>query len=214
MKEALTFIKDKKDQPFFMFYASTLPHAQVWAPEEFEKPYKGKFEETPYMGKKPGRNPNYGVSLSPNATTAGMISRLDWEVGKILKQLKDLGIEDNTIIMFSSDNGPHQEGGRSPEFFNSSGPFRGIKRDLYEGGIRMPFIVKWTGVVEPGSKSNHISAFWDVLPTLTDIAEADTPKNIDGISFLPTLKGEKSKEKINSVIIYGSIRILRLNCMI
>ncbi len=195
LKEALTFIKNEKDKPFFLFYASTLPHAQVWAPEEFEEPYKGKFEETPFMGRKPGRKPHYGISLTPNATTAAMISRLDWEVGKILKQLKDQGIEDNTIIMFSSDNGPHQEGGRSPEFFNSSGPFRGIKRDLYEGGIRMPFIVKWPGVVKPGIQSDHISAFWDVLPTLTDIAEADTPKNIDGISFLPTLKGEKSKQK-------------------
>ncbi|MCG6188613.1 arylsulfatase [Maribellus maritimus] len=195
LEEALKFIKEEKDKPFFLFYASTLPHAQMWAPEEFEKPYKGKFEETPFMGRKPGRNPHYGVTLTPNATTAAMISRLDWEVGKILKQLKEMGIDDNTVIMFSSDNGPHQEGGRSPEFFNSSGPFRGIKRDLYEGGIRMPFIVKWPGIVEPGVKSEHISAFWDILPTLTDIAGAKTPKDIDGISFLPTLKGKPKKQK-------------------
>lgn len=196
LSEALTFIKDKKDEPFFMFYASPLPHAQMWSPEEFEAPYKGKFEETPFMGKKPGRErTHYGVTLTPNATTAAMISRLDWEIGKIMQRLKELGVEDNTIIMFSSDNGPHAEGGRSPEFFQSSGPFRGVKRDLYEGGIRMPFIVKWPGVVEPGLKSDHISAFWDVLPTLTDIAGVNTPNNIDGISFLPTLQGKEEEQK-------------------
>lgn len=195
LDEALTFIKKEKETPFFLLYASPVPHAQVWAPEEFEEPYKGKFPEIPFMGKKPGKKPHFGVTLTPNATTAAMISRLDWEIGKILNQLKELGIEDNTIVLFSSDNGPHQEGGRSPEFFNSSGPFRGIKRDLYEGGIRMPFIVKWPGVVKPGTSSDHISAFWDVLPTLTDIAGTNTPKNIDGISFLPTLEGKHTVQK-------------------
>jgi arylsulfatase A len=195
LKEALSFMEKEKDNPFFLFYASPLPHAQVWAPREFEEPYLGKFEETPFRGKNPDKMPHYGISLTPNATVAAMISRLDWEVGQLLKQLKDLGLDEHTVIMFSSDNGPHQEGGRSPEFFNSSGPFRGIKRDLYEGGIRMPFIVKWPGVVEQGTSSGHISAFWDVLPTLTDIAGAPTPGNIDGISFLPTLQGRDAEQE-------------------
>ena len=119
-----------------------------------------------------------------------MISRLDWEIGEIIKKLEAQGLTENTIIMFSSDNGPHQEGGRNPAYFKSSGPFRGIKRDLYEGGIRMPFIVKWPGVVAAGSTSDYVSAFWDILPTLTDIAGTDTPENLDGISLLPILKGE------------------------
>ena len=195
LKEALSFIEKEKDNPFFLFYASPLPHAQLWAPIEFEEPYQGKFEETPFKGKNPNKMPHYGISLTPNTTTAAMISRLDWEVGQILKQLTDLGLDKHTIIMFSSDNGPHQEGGRSPEFFNSSGPFRGIKRDLYEGGIRVPFIVKWPGVIEPGTSTDHISAFWDVLPTLTEIAGAPTPKNIDGLSFLPTLRGNDAEQE-------------------
>ncbi|TKG93709.1 DUF4976 domain-containing protein [Puteibacter caeruleilacunae] len=193
LKEALDYIEDKKDDPFFMIYSSTLPHAQMWVPEEFEKQYIGQFEEKPFGGK--GKMRHYGNTKRPNATTAGMITRLDWEIGKILKQLKEQGLEDNTIIMFSSDNGPHKEGGRVPAFFKSSGPFRGIKRDLYEGGIRMPFIVKWPGVVKAGSTSDHISAFWDILPTLTDIAGVEAPKGIDGVSLVPTLKGKLKKQK-------------------
>ncbi|MDB4335069.1 arylsulfatase [bacterium] len=194
--EALMYIRDKKQSPFFMLYSSPLPHAQMWVPEEFMKPYQGKFDETPFEGKKPGvKMPHYGISKEPNATTAGMISRLDWEVGRIMEELEKQGIAENTIIMFSSDNGPHKEGGRVPAFFKSSGPFRGIKRDLYEGGIRMPFIVKWPGVVKPGSRSEHVSAFWDILPTLTEIAGVDAPENIDGISLVPTLKGKHKKQK-------------------
>jgi arylsulfatase A-like enzyme len=190
--EALGYIENKKDEPFFLLYSSPLPHAQVWAPEEFEKEYKGKFEEEPFTGR--GKNKHYGTSLTPHATTAAMISRLDWEVGQIMAKLESLGLADNTIIMFSSDNGPHEEGGRKPEFFKSSGPFRGIKRDLYEGGIRVPFIVKWPGTVKPGSTSHHVSAFWDILPTMADIAGVDSPQNIDGISLLPTLKGHNKKQ--------------------
>jgi len=190
LDEALSFIDKQKDEPFFLFYAACLPHAQVYVPDEFKKKYTGKFPEEPYSHIK-----RYGTTADPNATTAGMITRLDWEVGRIIDQLQQLNLDENTVIMFSSDNGPHKEGGRNPAFFKSSGPFRGIKRDLYEGGIRMPFIVKWPGVVKAGSQSNHISAFWDVLPTLNEIAGAVIPEGIDGISFLPTLKGEVSEQK-------------------
>ena len=193
IEEALGYIEDKKDEPFFLMYSSPLPHAQVWAPEEFEKDYKGKFDEKPFTGK--GKKKHYGTTLTPNATTAAMISRLDWEVGQIMAQLKKMGLAVNTIVMFSSDNGPHEEGGRKPEFFKSSGPFRGIKRDLYEGGIRIPFIVKWAGVVKAGTTSDHISAFWDILPTMADIAGVESPENIDGISILPTLKGNNISQK-------------------
>lgn len=190
LQKALGFIDSEKDKPFFLFYATTLPHAQMFVPEEFKKQYSGKFEEIPYIGKR-----NYGEALEPNAITAGMISRLDWEVGKIMQRLKDLGIEDNTIIVFSSDNGPHREGGRQPEFFNSSGGLRGIKRDLYEGGIRVPLIVKWKGVAQENTESNHISAFWDMFPTFIAAAGGEIPENIDGISFLPTLANKKKQQK-------------------
>ncbi|UOY04948.1 arylsulfatase [Muricauda sp. SCSIO 64092] len=194
IEEALGYMEDKKDEPFFLMYASPLPHAQVWAPEEFEKQYKGRFEEDPYTGN------HYGTSPRPNTTTAAMVSRLDWEVGKIMKQLEKLGLAENTIVMFSSDNGPHQEGGRKPNFFKSSGPFRGIKRDLYEGGIRVPFIVKWPGVVKAGRTSDHMSAFWDILPTLTDIVDGENPKNSDGFSLLPSLKGSGAQQKAHKYL--------------
>lgn len=189
IEDALNYIEDKKDEPFFLLYAASLPHAQMYIPEEYMQDYLGKFKEVPYEGR------HYGRSETPNATTAAMISRLDWEVGQIMEQLDTLGLAENTIVMFSSDNGPHEEGGRDPKFFNSSSPFRGIKRDFYDGGIRVPFIVKWSNVIQSNSTSNHLSAFWDVLPTLCDILGAKYPQNIDGISFLPTLEGKRKQQQ-------------------
>jgi arylsulfatase A-like enzyme len=120
-----------------------------------------------------------------------MVSLLDKQVGEVLAKVKELGIEDNTIIMFTSDNGPHKEGGADPDFFDSNQKFRGYKRDLYEGGIRVPMLVKWANQIQAGSTSNHISAFWDIMPTLADIAGVSSPDSIDGISFLPELIGNK-----------------------
>ncbi|MCT4648185.1 MAG: arylsulfatase [Carboxylicivirga sp.] len=188
IEEVLGYIEKHKEGPFFLHYATLLPHAQMYAPEKFKKDYQGEFPEKRFEGK------HYGTCEDPNATTAGMINRLDWEVGKIIKKLKELGIDKNTIVMFASDNGPHNVGGRDAQFFKSSGPYRGIKRDLYEGGIRVPFIIRWPGVVEPGTVSDHVSAFWDVMPSLLDIAGIEPSTNTDGISFYPTLKGETQKE--------------------
>ncbi|MCT4646834.1 MAG: arylsulfatase [Carboxylicivirga sp.] len=188
LKEVLGYIEKHKEEPFFLHYASLLPHAQMYAPEEFKADYKGKFAEKRFEGK------HYGTCEDPNATTAGMINRLDWEVGQIMKKLKELGLDKNTVVMFASDNGPHNVGGRDANFFKSSGPYRGIKRDLYEGGIRVPFIVRWPDVVKKGIVSNHISAFWDVMPTLLDVIGSDVEQKTDGISFYPTLKGEPQKE--------------------
>ena len=106
-----------------------------------------------------------------------------------------MGIEKNTLIIFTSDNGPHQEGGADPDFFNSNGDLRGYKRDLYEGGIRVPMIVSWPKIIEPNTKTNLISAFWDVFPTFSNIIGVNTPNNIDGISFLPTLLGNSDKQQ-------------------
>lgn len=124
-----------------------------------------------------------------------MIEILDTQVGEIIKKVEEAGIADNTIIIFTSDNGPHTEGGADPVYFNSNGPLKGTKRDLYEGGIRVPMIVSWPGKIIPNSKTNHISAFWDIFPTFTDIIKAKNPKNIDGISVLPLLLGDADNQK-------------------
>jgi arylsulfatase A-like enzyme len=124
-----------------------------------------------------------------------MINLLDDQVGEIVAKVKELRMDKNTIILFSSDNGPHLEGGADPDYFDSNGIYKGYKRDLYEGGIHAPMIVWWPGQVEASSQTNHISAFWDVLPTITDLIGVPSPENIDGISFLPSLLGEKNQKE-------------------
>ena len=201
--KALAFIEKNKDKPFFMFYPNVIPHAELIMPEgEMMEKYRGRFDETPYVNFREGSDYGdedfelkyYTSQKEPYTTFAAMVSLLDKQVGDVLEKLKHLGIEDNTIIVFASDNGPHKEGGADPSFFNSSGQLRGVKRDLYEGGIRTPMIVKWKNTIAPGIKSAHISAFWDIMPTLADIAGVNHPKGIDGISFLPELLGQKQKK--------------------
>jgi arylsulfatase A-like enzyme len=120
---------------------------------------------------------------------------MDRDIGRLMAKLKELGIDERTFVMFSSDNGPHKEGGGDPAFFSSSGPLRGYKRDLYEGGIRVPTIARWPGRIRPGSTSGHVSAFWDFLPTASDLAGLKAPEGIDGVSILPTLLGEPRRQK-------------------
>ncbi|WKX76725.1 sulfatase-like hydrolase/transferase [Zobellia laminariae] len=124
-----------------------------------------------------------------------MVQLLDAQVGEIVAKLEELGIADNTVVVFTSDNGPHTEGGADPEYFDSNGPFRGTKRDLYEGGIRVPMIAAWPGKIRPGSTTELVSAFWDVFPTFSEIAGIETPEGLDGISFLPTLLGHEDLQK-------------------
>jgi arylsulfatase A-like enzyme len=199
-EQALKFLEDNKDNPFFMYYPSVIPHAELFAPEEYMEKYRGKFlPENVYKGADEGapryKTGGYGSQPESHAAFAAMINLLDDQVGEIVAKLKELGIDDNTVIMFSSDNGPHVEGGADPDYFDSNGIFKGYKRDLYEGGIHMPMFVRWPGKIKAASKSDHISAFWDFLPTVTDLIDAPAPDNIDGISFLPTLLGEKGQEK-------------------
>ncbi|MBJ2173616.1 arylsulfatase [Aureibaculum sp. A20] len=192
----LKFIEDNKDKPFFAYISLVLPHAEIISPNDsIFKLFDGKFKETPYTVDNKYTS-DYGPDIvlheyasveKPLATYASMITRIDAYVGQIIDKVNELGLAENTIIMFASDNGPSPEGGTNPDFFNSNGKFRGYKRDLYEGGIRAPFIVVWPNKVNEGSISNHVSAFWDVLPTITEITNAKNPDNIDGISFLPSL---------------------------
>lgn len=187
-------------QPFFMWYPTILPHAELIVPQDsLLTKYLGKFPETPYDGVDLGeprfRVGGYCSQEAPHATFAAMVSRLDMYVGEIVAKLKELGVYDNTIVIFSSDNGPHVEGGADPDFFDGNGPWKGYKRDLYEGGIRVPLIVEWPGVVEAGSTSDHMCAFWDMMPTFREIIGAESAENPDGVSILPTLKGEKGQKE-------------------
>lgn len=186
--DALNFIRQHKDTAFFLFLPFTIPHAEIAVPENSLNQYKGKFPETPHKGG------HYSAQEFPHAAFAGMVSRLDADVGRIVELIDSLGLAENTLIVFTSDNGPHLEGGADPDFFNSNGGLRGYKRDLYEGGIRVPMIARWSKTIAPGSQSDHISAFWDIFPTFAQVAGIETIPPNDGISFLPELLGKKQPE--------------------
>lgn len=195
---AIDFLRKNKDNNFFLMYTTVIPHAELKLPEEEMVSYKGIMEESgPYKGCDDGpgyKAAGYGSQEYPHAAFASMVTLLDRQVGDIVRVLDSLGLSDNTIVIFTSDNGPHREGGADPDFFNSNGPLRGYKRDLYEGGIRVPFIAKWPGHIEAGSQSSHISAFWDFMPTMADAIGAGIDGEIDGISFWPSLTGNGNQE--------------------
>ena len=177
--EALSFVRRHHAQPFFLFLAYTIPHAN----NERGRATGDGMEILDYAPYQTRDWPE------PQKAHAAMITRLDTDVGRLLDLLDELDIARNTLVIFTSDNGPHREGGADPDFFDSNGPHRGIKRDLYEGGIRVPGIVRWPGRIAPGTTSDHLVAFWDFLPTAADLAGVPIPPDIDGISFAPTLTG-------------------------
>ncbi|MEM7395902.1 MAG: sulfatase-like hydrolase/transferase [Verrucomicrobiota bacterium] len=191
VEEALEFIRTNKDRPLFCYMPVTIPHAAMHVPEEYVKPFRKPFEKYENVI---GR---YRPPLvkNPVAAFAGMMTKLDEDVGKVLDLLKALEIDEKTLVIFTSDNGPHKEGGHRPEVFDSNGPLRGLKRSVTEGGIRVPMLAWWPGTVEAGAQSDHISAFWDVLPTFCDMAGIKTPEDLDGISYLPALTGKGEQKK-------------------
>lgn len=191
MDRALEFIRDSKDKPFFCFLPMTIPHAAMHVPGAYSEPFKKKW---PQFNDKIGRYAGPPVK-NPIAAFAGMMVKMDEDVGRVMALVKELGLDENTVVMFSSDNGPHKEGGHDPVFFDSNGPLTGFKRDLTEGGIRAPMLVRWPGKVKPGTVSDHISAHWDVLPTVCDIAGIKVPANIDGLSMLPTLQENDAQKQ-------------------
>lgn len=203
-QKTLEFIESNKENPFFLYVASIIPHAELAAPESVMKKYRGNFPpEKAYEGVDDGpeyRTGPYESQKETHAAFVSMVHILDQQVGEIMTKLENLGLADNTLIIFTSDNGPHTEGGADPDYFDSNGPLRGTKRDLYEGGIRVPMIAKWPDNIKAGSKTNHISAFWDVFPTFSEIAGLETPKDIDGISFLPTLLGNIDDQENHSYL--------------
>ncbi|GAB1483159.1 hypothetical protein MASR2M78_19750 [Treponema sp.] len=194
-EKALAYLDDHQSKSFFLFLAYTTPHAALEVPDF-----------TLY------ENKQWPESMKKYAA---MISRMDTDVGKLLSKLEELQIEENTLVIFSSDNGPHEEGGADPSFFKSSGPFRGIKRELYEGGIRIPLIARWKGTITPDQKTDLPSAFWDFLPTVADLYAINIPEDIDGVSYLPTLRGSKEPQKKHEYLYWefqenGGIQAIRL----
>ena len=179
--EARAFIQRTTNQPFFLYLTYTLPHANNEAmnmgePTGMEVPDLGDYQDQPWP--------------LAEKQKASMITRLDRDIGQLRALLKKLKLDKNTLVIFSSDNGPHEEGGVKADFLQSSGPLRGVKRDLYEGGVRVPFIAVWPGKIKAGRVSDDISAFWDILPTFAEIAGVPAPKNLDGISLLPVFLGQ------------------------
>ena len=194
-KQALEFVDaQNKEKPFFLFLPYILPHAELLVPEDsIFQYYKGKFAEKPYKGADYGpdaKDGGYASQEYPHAAFAAMVARLDLYVGQVMARLKEKGLDENTLVIFTSDNGPHVEGGADPAFFKSGGGFRGVKRDLYEGGIREPFVARWPGVVASGRTNDHVGAFWDLLPTFAQLGQTKVTGPIDGISFVPTLTGK------------------------
>ena len=193
-KDALDFIRKNKNKSFFLYLPFTIPHVALQVPEDSLAEYKGKWDDPPYKGGK-----GYQPHPTPRAAYAAMVTRMDRTVGRILELLRELDLDDDTIVIFSSDNGPTHDGagGSDSIFFQSAGVLRGFKGSLFEGGVRVPMIVRWPRRTRPRRTSDHISGFQDVLPTLCEITGAKTPKDIDGISMLPTIldKGEQKKHE-------------------
>ncbi|MEQ8785692.1 MAG: arylsulfatase [Pirellulaceae bacterium] len=180
--EALAFIERNHDKPFFLNIAYTIPHANNEGGRAtgngMEVPDFGMYADKDWPETEKGQ--------------AAMITRMDRDIGRLTALLQKLDIADRTLVLFTSDNGPHSEGGHKHEYFDANGPLRGFKRDLYEGGVRVPLIAWWPGVVTPGV-SHHMSGFWDLLPTACELAGVDAPRGIDGVSFVPTLRGQQQK---------------------
>ena len=184
--DALRFIEENQERPFFLYLPFTIPHVALQVPDSSLMEYDGAFEEEPYLG-----DPTYLPHYRPLSAYAAMITRMDDHIGRILEQLNALGLDENTVVMFTSDNGTTYTGGVDAEFFESTAGLRGLKGSLYEGGIRVPLIARWPGHIEPGAESEYVSAFWDMMPTFADIAGVEAPSDLDGVSMLPALLGEE-----------------------
>ncbi|WP_411030148.1 arylsulfatase [Spongiimicrobium sp. 3-5] len=214
--EMTGFISENKDNPFFFYWATPIPHNPIQAPQRWVDHYIQKFgKEEPYLG-----DIGYYPHMNPRAGYAAMISYLDENVGKLVKLLKDEGIYENTLIMFTSDNGVTYSGGTDGKFFNSSGPFGEAygraKGFVYEGGIRVPMIASWPGKIEAGSSTDLVSAHYDVMATIYDLTAQEIPDDTDGISFLPTLLGDENNQKAHEFLFweypeYGGQMAIRMD---
>ena len=208
--QMLKFVRDNKNKPFFLYYPTVIPHLALQAPEKEIAAYRGKWPETPYTGR------SYQPHPTPKSCYAAMITFMDRQIGRLLTLLEETGLAENTVIFFTSDNGvTHLKAQVDYEFFKSAEPFRGLKGSVYEGGIRVPLVVRWPGKVKPGTTSDYIGAFYDVMPTLAEIAGVEAPSGIDGISFVPTLTGHADKQKQHEFLVwefhgYGGQQAVRM----
>ena len=184
--ETVQFISKNHANPFFLYLAYTIPHYELTVPEDSKVPYLNLGWE-----ERPMKAGHYRHDPEGNTTYAGMVSRMDRDIGKLLDLLRELGIAENTLVIFSSDNGPEYDRG----FFRSNGGFRGQKRDLYEGGLRTPFIAWWPGKIKGGTTSEHVAAFWDFFPTACEAADIKSKATIDGISYLSALTGKGTQKQ-------------------
>jgi arylsulfatase A-like enzyme len=193
--EALKFITANKGRPFFAYLPYILPHVELTAPPAARKPYEGRWPKIARADPRPG----YIGSDDAYAEFAGMVSHLDRQVGEVMALLKELGIDENTVVLFTTDNGPQGGAwaGNFVEFFDGNGPYRGAKGSFYEGGVRVPTIARWPGKIKPGTVNDHVGYFPDVMPTLAELtgAQAHLPKGLDGLSFAPTLLGKPADQK-------------------
>ncbi len=185
MDQALDFVRRNRKRPFFLYLALTIPHANNEGTRA-----TGDGQEVPDYGPYADRS-----WKNPDKGYAAMVTRMDRDMGRLLDLLAQLKIDHRTLVIFTSDNGPQREGGQDPEFFDSNGPLRGMKRDLYEGGIRVPLIAWWPGTVKPESVSDHIGYFGDLMATAAELSKSRTPQPNDSISFLPTLLGRASRQQ-------------------
>ena len=197
--EALKFIEENQDRPFFLYFPVTIPHVSLQVPADSLEEYAGAFPETPYTGRELDTWLTYLPHRTPRAAYAAMVTRMDGYVGCIVAKLEQLGLTENTLIVFSSDNGPTFNGGSDSEFFESARPFSGLKGDVREGGIRVPFIASWPGTIEKHSESDHVSAMWDMMATFAEIAGASVNDDSEGISLVPTLLGEEGQATHDSL---------------
>jgi arylsulfatase A len=187
-EQALKFIRDNKSRPFFLYFATTVPHLALQVPDDSLAEYQGQWPDTPY----PGTN-GYLPHIAPRAAYAAMVTRLDRDIGRMLTLLRELGLEQSTICVFTSDNGPLYDrlGGTDTDFFQSAAGLRGRKGSVYEGGLRVPTIVRWPGQIAARRSSSRLTGFEDWMPTLLELIGGSRPPGIDGISFAPTLLGKQ-----------------------
>lgn len=212
-RDALRWLREHRDRPFFLFLPFTIPHLALQVPADSLAEYEGKFDEAPYVGGK-----GYQPHPTPRAAYAAMVTRMDRTVGRVMDLLRELGIDDDTIVVFSSDNGPtHDVGGADSAFFGSAGGLRGLKGSVYEGGIAVPFIVRWPGRVAAGSTCDFVGYFPDVAPTLMDLigARDALPAGLDGLSYAPSLLGRPGEQRAHGFLYwefasYGGQQAARL----
>ena len=207
---ALSWLGEQGGQPFFLYLAYTIPHYELTVPKDSKEPYRGLGWPKKSMNTKG----HYHHDAEGNTAYAGMVSRMDRDLGRVRQRLEELGMTQNTLVIFTSDNGPEYE--KTDRFFNSNGPFRDGKRALYEGGIRVPMVAVWPGRIPPGIRSDHPSAFWDFLPTACDLAGIEpTRDDLDGISYLPALLGQPDQQPAHDLLYWefnerrGPIRAAR-----